>query len=130
MKMQGSAVLLPPAPSRKALALAYARSGWPVFPLHEMRPDGICSCGNLEDHATDRDGRRAKHSKGKHPRCPGGFKNATTDEARIVAWRDRWPEANIGIATGRAGGLLVLDVDRPHGFESLRSSPSCRRRSP
>ncbi|HHW63601.1 MAG TPA: bifunctional DNA primase/polymerase, partial [Rhodocyclaceae bacterium] len=49
---------------------------------------------------------------GKHPR---GVKNwreeSTTDEASIRQWWGKWPEANIGIDTGKSG-LLVLDADQ------------------
>jgi hypothetical protein len=38
---------------------------------------------------------------------------ATTDEADT--WLQRWPNANIGIVTGRISGLVVLDVDAVHG---------------
>jgi len=48
----------------------------------------------------------------KEPLTPNGVKNATTDERTILQWWDRWPEANVGIATG-APGPSVLDVDNP-----------------
>ncbi|HVU66678.1 MAG TPA: bifunctional DNA primase/polymerase, partial [Ktedonobacteraceae bacterium] len=88
-------------------ALAYARRGWRVFPLHEIY-NGDCSCG-----------RDACASAGKHPRTKNGVKEATTDEAQIRAWWSYWPTANIGIATGIAqgatSGLFVIDVDTHKG---------------
>jgi hypothetical protein len=72
-----------------AAALRYA-SAWPVFPC---TPDGTPA----PDH--------------KAPLTRRGFKDATTDPAQIRAWWRRWPDANIGIATG-APGPDVLDVDR------------------
>lgn len=30
-----------------------------------------------------------------------------------------WPEANIGVVTGRESGLIVLDIDSPRGEESI-----------
>ena len=40
-------------------------------------------------------------------------KEATTDAATVKAWWQRWPDANIGIATGQgSGGLYVIDCDR------------------
>lgn len=48
--------------------------------------------------------------KTKEPAVKGGFKAATIDEAQIRSWWTRWPDANVGIATG-ASGLCVLDVD-------------------
>lgn len=90
-------------------ALDYARRGWAVLPLHSAGPGG-CSCR-----------RRKCASAGKHPRTRRGVKNATTDEETIRLWWYRWPNANVGIATGKKSGLVVLDVDPRHGGdESLR----------
>jgi hypothetical protein len=90
-------------------ALKYARAGLPVFPLFSAGPDG-CSCGDAECH-----------NPGKHPRTGHGFKDATTDRDTIRIWWTKWPTANIGIATGAASGLFVLDVDPRHdGQVSLR----------
>ena len=69
-------------------ALSYAARGWPVFPL---RP------------------------RGKEPLTDHGFKDATTDPMVLLDWWQRWPDANIGIATGAPSGLLVVDVDPRHG---------------
>jgi Bifunctional DNA primase/polymerase, N-terminal/Primase C terminal 1 (PriCT-1)/AAA domain len=82
-----------------------------VLPLHSIRA-GRCSCG-----------RDCGRAAGKHPRTPHGSSDASVDEAVIRAWWARWPDANIGVATGSASGLLVLDVDPAHGgdesFEAL-----------
>lgn len=40
-----------------------------------------------------------------------GFRDATTDLTQIDAWWRRAPEANIGIPTGVASGVVVVDVD-------------------
>jgi hypothetical protein len=37
--------------------------------------------------------------------------DATVDRSLIASWWTRWPQANIGIATGRESGLLVVDLD-------------------
>ncbi len=84
-------------------ALAYARRGWPVLPLHTPTASG-CSCGRADCQ-----------SIGKHPRTLNGVKDATTDEAKIQEWWARWPDANVAIATGAASGLAVLDVDPRNG---------------
>lgn len=55
----------------------------------------------------------------KTPLFAGSFNHATTDPEVIALWADRWPHANIGIATG--AGLVVLDVDGPAGDLTLRS---------
>jgi putative DNA primase/helicase len=81
-------------------ALGYARRGWPVFPCHWQ-------------------GERRKR-----PLIERGFHAATTDdEAQIRAWWRRWPDALIGVPTGRAIGAVVLDIDvkddSANGFDSL-----------
>lgn len=50
-------------------------------------------------------------SGGKQPATEHGFHDATTEQARIAAWWRRWPGANIGVPTGAAPGLVVVDVD-------------------
>ena len=80
-------------------ALRYASRGKPVFPC---RWDGIAR---------------------KQPLTPHGFKGATTDTAIIRSWWGIWPEALIGMPTGQASGLVVLDIDvkqpEANGFDSL-----------
>lgn len=50
-------------------------------------------------------------SPGKHPRTPNGVLDATDNTAQIEEWWSRWPQANIGIATGQESDLWVLDID-------------------
>jgi hypothetical protein len=94
----------------KRAALWYASNGFPVFPLHWPTEVG-CSCESRDCNDT-----------GKHPRTLHGFKDATTEPAKVSEWWDKWPKANIGIPTGPGSGLLVLDVDpRNGGVDSLES---------
>jgi putative DNA primase/helicase len=80
-------------------ALWYVHNGFPVFPVHSVH-DGCCSCGKPE----------CEHP-GKHPRTSRGFKDATKDPDQARRWWDKWPDANIGIPTGRVSDLLVIDID-------------------
>ena len=89
--------------SRLETALELAKNGFSVFPLHTVI-NGDCSCGKKDCGP-----------KGKHPRLKGGFKVATRDVQTITGWFSRWPEANIGIATGKASGIFVVDEDPRHG---------------
>jgi P4 family phage/plasmid primase-like protien len=84
-------------------ALEYTARGIPVFP-----------CISSGENA-------------KHPFTSNGFKNASIDPAQIRAWWAQWPDAMIGMPTGRASGFWVLDIDAPkaegekNGFVSYKS---------
>ena len=91
------------APSRKKIALRYARRGYLVLPVHTI-VGSKCSCGDA-----------ACSSPGKHPRTRHGIKDATASKSQIKAWFSRWSHANIGIAAGSASGILVLDIDPRNG---------------
>lgn len=96
---------------RLEAALAYARRGWAVLPLWTVDAQrragkAKCACGNPECP-----------SPGKHPigpLVPKGLKQATTDEATIRRWWKAYPEANVGIATGKRSGIWAVDVDTIH----------------
>jgi hypothetical protein len=47
----------------------------------------------------------------KRPFTEHGFKDATSDEQRVREWWHQCPEALIGMPTGSASGLVVIDVD-------------------
>jgi hypothetical protein len=59
-------------------------------------------------------------SRSKVPLTPRGFHDATTDEATILEWDRRWPDANVSILTGKISDIAVLDVDGEQGEQSLR----------
>src|SRR5690606_5221666 len=48
---------------------------------------------------------------GKRPLTEHGFHDATTDVARVESWWRVSPAANIGVPTGAASGMVVVDVD-------------------
>lgn len=75
------------SPSMLEAALSFASArGWPVFPCKDKQP-------------------LTKH----------GCKDATTDRGQIRRWWKKWPDAQIGVRTGRAKGacsnLYVVDED-------------------
>lgn len=49
--------------------------------------------------------------RSKKPLTRNGFKNASNDSEQIKAWWGKTPNANIGIATGKISGLMVVDID-------------------
>jgi putative DNA primase/helicase len=96
-------------PRRRDAALACARHYLAIHPCWWTK-GGVCQC---------RKGRRCE-SPGKHPILERWQDVATTDPALIERWWSRWPHANIGIACGPSG-ILVLDIDPRHdGDETLR----------
>jgi len=72
-----------------AAALGYAARGWAVFPCAE---------------------------RGKVPITSRGCLEATTDRAQVERWWSRTPGANVGIACGRASGIVVVDLDGEDGI--------------
>ena len=77
-------------------ALILARAGWPVFPCRSS-DEGVFG------------------GRAKSPLIRGGFKGATTDEETVLGWWSKWPDAAIGMPTGEATGVLVIDVDNKDG---------------
>lgn len=71
-----------------AAALALAASGIPCFP---------CAPGE------------------KRPATGHGFYDATTDEDILRRWFADSPDSNMAIPTGRASGVVVLDIDPRNG---------------
>jgi len=58
----------------------------------------------------------------KRPLTEHGFHDATADAEQVRRWWARWPEANIGMPTGCASGLEVVDIDvhgRVRGFAAF-----------
>lgn len=47
----------------------------------------------------------------KDPYTPNGFYDAKTDPKVIKFWWTKWPDALIGVRTGAASGLIVIDKD-------------------
>ena len=102
-----------PVPSTgdlRASAKGFAKRGFKVFPLHGIDGSGRCTCGKPECNDIEKT-KGGKPKAGKHPRTLHGFKEATSDTAQIDEWWQKWPDANIGIATGADSGIFALDVD-------------------
>lgn len=65
-------------------AIAYAMSGYAVLPIVPGE---------------------------KRPLTKNGVHDATTNVKQIREWWSRWPNAGVGIATGKISGVVVIDVD-------------------
>ncbi len=86
-------------------AIHYASSGFAVFPIHGISK-GRCTCGKSNCG-----------SPGKHPRTIHGLYSATTyiEELDKIFRGLEYPATNIGIRTGQASSLIVVDVDIDKG---------------
>lgn len=74
-------------------ALDYARDGWPIFPCNFR----------------------------KEPYVSRGCYDATTNEAKIREWWNKWPDANIGMSPGDIG-CMVIDLDPGHNTKDLENN--------
>ena len=91
-------------------ALNYAKAGYYVFPLQNLVYENNfvrCSCRDWKN--CDR--------QGKHPRTWHGLLDASNDLETIKNWWGKWPNANVGLITGKKSGIFVLDVDLNKGGE-------------
>lgn len=81
--------------------------GFKIIPVNWVNEDGTCSCGKKDCT-----------SVGKHPLTslvPNGLKNFSDDLQVITDWFTKYPNANIGIVTGKTSNILVLDIDPRNG---------------
>ncbi len=70
----------------------YVANGWPVLPLEP---------------------------RGKKPTTRHGYKDATRSHEQVAKYWIPKPDANVGIATGAASGLFVLDIDGHEGEAAI-----------
>jgi hypothetical protein len=95
-------------------AMAYARRGWKVIPVHWVDDNGACSCKDGADCS----------NPGKHPIHMNWPKVASAETNIILDWwapnrtlpaTDWWPAANVGIVTGVMSQIFGLDNDEYAG---------------
>ncbi len=91
-------------------AQRYAQRGWRVMPLWSVGRQGHCYCPAGETCKTP----------GKHPRISGWTEKASSNLTTVSQWWGSWKESNIGILTGKANSLVVIEIDPRHnGIASL-----------
>ncbi len=95
--------------SLRTAAAKYASLGYAIIPVHWIREDGSCSCG---DWSCSKPG---KHPIGKH----GASDPITDAEAATQQWEEL-PHANIGIVGGPTGWLIV-DIDSEQARDHFKS---------
>ena len=83
---------MPPQVTLVSQALRLAEEGFPVFPC----------------------------KSDKTPACKQGFYDATTDPDKIQQLFARADAKLIGLPTGKASGLLVIDIDKKNGKNGFK----------
>jgi hypothetical protein len=106
-----------------AAALGFAARGIPVYPVHWPRrtlggASLACSCPR--GPSCDR--------PAKHPLVRHGIHDATTHAGQLERWWSRWPQANLGLATGVV--FDALDIDGPAGLHQLARTVGLRLHGP
>jgi hypothetical protein len=93
-------------------ALGYAARGIPVYPVHWPHPipgGASLACSCRRGATCDR--------PAKHPLPRHGLHDATTHAGQLERWWSRWPQANLGLATGIV--FDALDIDGRVGLAAL-----------
>ena len=49
------------------------------------------------------------------------FQNRKATEKEVDAWFSQWPEANIGIVTGKVSRIIVIDVDSEEAMKLVKN---------
>lgn len=87
----------------QVLAKQYIAMGFKLFPVHSVDEIGRCTCGDSQCG-----------DAGKHPKTGNGLKDASSDLDRALEWFAD-ARTNIGIVTGAASGITVIDIDVADG---------------
>jgi Bifunctional DNA primase/polymerase, N-terminal len=91
------------------VALLCASVGLRVTPLHGRKMSGTCTCGNADCD-----------KPGMHPRTEDGVRDATTDSEQVKTFWTKWPNAKVGIVTGRDAGIIAIRVSGDTGGTGLK----------
>jgi Bifunctional DNA primase/polymerase, N-terminal len=84
-----------------AAALSWAEDGWCIFPA---------------DISLDEETGKFKKKSHKSAEYSGGAKwGKTRDPEQVRRDFQRWPEANIGVPTGKDNDIFVVEADTPKG---------------
>ncbi|MDA8335037.1 MAG: bifunctional DNA primase/polymerase [Peptococcaceae bacterium] len=94
------------------VALTYLRLGWSVIPACRLDSDSPSGC-SAPWHAGRKD-----HTPGKAPLPSWSeYQRRIPTEAEWRPWDRKYGRYNIGLVTGAASGVLVLDLDSPDHAE-------------
>ena len=92
--------------SRKEIALSYLRKGWSVIPIKSPSMTN----SNMDQKEFIRQCKIPLISWKE-------FQGRLPTEQEVTEWFDKWPDANIGIVTGRVSNLVVFDLDSEDALE-------------
>ena len=87
----------------------YITLDYAIFPVYSAF-EGKCKCGNYD----------CIH-KGKHSKFGIAPEGATKDIEEVKNMQELWMNSNIGIATGKISGIVVLDIDPRDGGDKVLS---------
>lgn len=99
------------AARRREAALDLAARGFRIHPVHGF-VDGNCTCGTEGEC----------NGPAKHPRLQDWPGRATTVADTICAWWDRWPDANLAVATGTGSALAWIPTLRTAAYGILAAA--------
>ena len=83
----------------RSMALKYVKASWPIMPVWGVNADGDCLCGD-----TDKCVGPKRHLVGE------GTVVVHTDEGAEREWGEAVGERRIALKTGKASGIIVIDV--------------------
>jgi RecA-family ATPase len=83
--------------------------GFSLFPIHGV-VDGQCTCGNT-----------LCDNQGKHPATSNGFLDASKNIEEVLRLWNARKFLNVGVATGAASDVFVIDIDGEVGEENIKA---------
>ena len=89
----------------------YIEKDWSVFPLQPHGKFPIIPAAHEKGNSC----------KGECGKEGHGLHDATKDITKVAEWISRYPDCNIGIATGQKSGFFVVDIDTGHNGENSLS---------
>lgn len=95
--------------SLRTAAVKYASLGYGIIPVHWIRDDGCCSCGDW-----------SCRKPAKHPINAHGASDPILDPELAARQWEELPRANIGIVAGPTGWVIV-DIDSEQARDYFRS---------
>ncbi len=95
------------------VALKYLKLGWSIIPIQNKR------IGEIKAKKT---GKSINNSLCKTPLIDWKqYQSKLPTKNEIINWWTKYPDANIGLVTGNASGVNVIDFDTDESFEDFKN---------